>query len=149
MKSASQTITIDENHPFFLHHGENLGAILVSQPLVSEIYPTWAKSMKRALSAKNKLGFIDGTLTLAPTMVKSPLLVQAWTRCNNMVVSWILNSVSPKILASVIYRDTTLEVWKDVKERFSQGNGQRIFQLQNIWLELIKGSSQSQIISLN
>ena len=40
MTSVSQIITIDENHPFFLHHGENLGAILVSQPLVSEIYPT-------------------------------------------------------------------------------------------------------------
>ena len=49
---------------------------------------------------------------------------------NNMVVSWILNSVSLKILASVVYRDTTLEVWKDVKERFSQGNGPRIFLLQ-------------------
>ena len=83
---------------------------MISQPLVSEIYPTWAKSMQIALSAKNKLGFIDGTLTLSPIMAKSPLLVQAWTRCNNMVVSWILNSVSPKILASVVYRDTALEV---------------------------------------
>ena len=119
MTSASQTITFDENYPLFLHHGENPRAILVSQPLVSEIYPGWAKSMQIALSAKNKLGFIDGTPTLTLTMAKSPLLVQAWTRCNNMVVSWILNSVSPKILASVVYRDTTLEVWEDVKERFS------------------------------
>lgn len=101
MTSASQTITIDENYPFFLHHGENPGAILVSQPLVSEIYPAWAKSMQRALSAKNKLGFIDGTLTLTPTMMKSPLLVQAWTRCNNMVVSWILNS----------FLQISLQVW--------------------------------------
>ena len=122
---------------------------MISQPLVSEIYPTWAKSMQIALSAKNKLGFIDGTLALAPIMAKSPLLVQAWTRCNNMVVSWILNSVSLKILASVVYRDTTLEVWKDVKERFSQGNGPRIFQLQKYLARINQGSSQSQIISLN
>ena len=115
---------------FFLHHRENPSAILVSQPLVSEVYLAWAKSMQRALSAKNKLAFIDGTPTMTPTMAKSPLLVQAWTRCNNMVVSWILNSVPPKILASVVYRDTTLEVWEDGKERFSQGNGIRIFQLQ-------------------
>ena len=68
---------------------------------------------------------------------------------NNMVVSWILNSVSLKILASVVYKDTTLEVWKDVKERFSQGNGPRIFQLQKYLARINQGSSQSQIISLN
>ena len=32
-------ITIDESHPFFLHYGENPGAILVAQPLVNDNYP--------------------------------------------------------------------------------------------------------------
>ena len=31
---ASDSITIDESHPFFLHHAESPGAILVSQPLI-------------------------------------------------------------------------------------------------------------------
>ena len=61
---------------------------------------------------------------------KNPLLVQAWTKCNNMVVSWILNCVSPKILASVVYKNTALEVWIDLKNRFSQKNGPKLFQLQ-------------------
>ena len=121
-------ITIDESHPFFLHYGENLGAILVAQPLVNDNYPTWAKSMQRALGAKSKLGFIDGSLSLTPAMAKVPLLVQAWTKCNNMAVSWILNWVSPKILASVVYKNTTLEVWNDLKIRFSQKYGPRLFQ---------------------
>ncbi len=47
-----------------------------------------------------------------------------------MVLSWILNSLSKKISASVIYLDTSIEVWKDLKERFSQSNGPRIYQLQ-------------------
>uniref|UniRef100_A0A2N9IXA8 Uncharacterized protein n=1 Tax=Fagus sylvatica TaxID=28930 RepID=A0A2N9IXA8_FAGSY len=34
--------------------------------------------------------------------------------------SWILNSLSKEISASVIYLDTSIEVWKDLKERFSQ-----------------------------
>ena len=46
-----------------------------------------------------------------------------------MVVSWILNSVSPKILASVVYMNTALEVWTDLKNQFSQKNGPRLFQL--------------------
>ena len=28
------------------------------------------------------------------------------------------------------YRNTTLEVWNNLRERFSQGNGPRVFQLQ-------------------
>ena len=52
MTSASQTITIDENHPFFLHHGENPGAILVSQPLVSEIYPAWGKNNAKSIECQ-------------------------------------------------------------------------------------------------
>ena len=47
-----------------------------------------------------------------------------------MISSWILNSVSPHITTSVIYRDTTFEVWNALKNRFSQVNGPRISQLQ-------------------
>ena len=86
--------------------------------------------MQRALGAKSKLGFIDGTLSLTPAMAKVPILVQAWTKCNNMVVSWILNCVSLKILTSVVYKNTDLEVWNNLKNRFSQKNGPRLFQLQ-------------------
>ena len=85
--------------------------------------------MQRALGAKRKLGFIDGSHSLTPSMAKNPLLVQAWSKCNNMVVSWILNCVPPKILASVVYKNTALEVWTDLKKRFSQKNGPKLFQL--------------------
>ncbi|XP_030943722.1 uncharacterized protein LOC115968456 [Quercus lobata] len=52
---ASTSITIDESHPFFLHHTESPGAILVSQPFIGgENYPTWARSMERALRIKSK-----------------------------------------------------------------------------------------------
>ena len=114
--TTSQSITtIDESHPFFLHYGENPGVILVAQSLVNENYPSQAKSMQRALGAKSKLGFIDGSLSLTPSMAKNPLLVQAWTKCNNMVVSWILNCVSPNILAGVVYKNTAFKVWTDLK----------------------------------
>jgi hypothetical protein len=47
-----------------------------------------------------------------------------------MVLSWIINSLSKEISASVIYLDTTFEVWQDLKERFTQSNGPRVYQLQ-------------------
>jgi hypothetical protein len=47
-----------------------------------------------------------------------------------MVTSWILNSVSKNIVASVIYIDNVADVWINLKERFPQKNRPRIYQIQ-------------------
>ncbi|KAI4304996.1 hypothetical protein L6164_028388 [Bauhinia variegata] len=47
------------NHSLFLHHLDQPGAVLVSQPLMEDNYTTWAQSMDMALTIKNKKGFID------------------------------------------------------------------------------------------
>ena len=49
----------DPRSPFFLHYDETHAAILVSQPLIEDNYPTWARAMKMALNAKSKLGVFD------------------------------------------------------------------------------------------
>ena len=71
--SETQSSTQDSskvNDPLFLHHGENPGAVLVSQPLIGgENYLAWALSIRKSLIAKNKLGFIDGSLTLSSPIV--------------------------------------------------------------------------------
>ncbi|XP_050104661.1 uncharacterized protein LOC126584269 [Malus sylvestris] len=53
----------DPNHPMYLHHSDQPGAILVPQPLNEENYETWSRAMTMALSAKNKEGFIDGSIS--------------------------------------------------------------------------------------
>ena len=99
--SETQSSTQDSsnvNDPLFLHHGENPGAVLVSQPLIGgENYPAWARSVRKSLIAKNKLGFIDGSLTLSSPIVDSPSAIQAWIRADSMVGTWIINSVSPRL----------------------------------------------------
>jgi hypothetical protein len=71
--------------------------------------------MLMALTAKNKVIFINGGL---PKPDASSLDFLPWTRCNNMVLSWILNSVSKDI--GIICVDTVEAVWNDLKYRFSQ-----------------------------
>uniref|UniRef100_A0A2N9H9X1 Reverse transcriptase Ty1/copia-type domain-containing protein n=1 Tax=Fagus sylvatica TaxID=28930 RepID=A0A2N9H9X1_FAGSY len=84
--------------------------------------------MIMALTAKNKVGFINGTIS-APVDQSLPSF-NLWTRCNTMVISWLLNLVSKEIASSVIYANTAQEMWEDLKERFAQGNGPRIFEIQ-------------------
>ncbi|XP_023884034.1 uncharacterized protein LOC111996308 [Quercus suber] len=81
--SSSQESPMDD--PLFLHHVENPSLVLVTQPLIGgENYAAWASAVRRALLTKNKLGFIDGILTLSSPWVSTPSNVQAWIRCDNM-----------------------------------------------------------------
>lgn len=62
---------------------------------------------------KNKLGFINGSIEKLTTGTD---LHNSWIRCNDMVMSWIFNYVSKDIAVSLIYAETTLEIWQDLKE---------------------------------
>jgi hypothetical protein len=46
-----------------------------------------------------------------------------------MILSWILNSITPELADSVIYSTTAEEVWEDLRDRFSQSNAPCIFQI--------------------
>nr|KYP67127.1 hypothetical protein KK1_013450 [Cajanus cajan] len=83
--------------------------------------------MLTALSAKNKMEFVDGN---APQPPKSDVTYSAWRQCNNMVVSWLVHSVSPSIRQSILWMDKADEIWNDLKSRYSQGDLLRISDLQ-------------------
>ncbi|KAJ1377626.1 Gag-polypeptide of LTR copia-type [Sesbania bispinosa] len=106
----------DQSNPLFLHHSDGPGLVLVSHPLIETNYNTWSRSMLVALYVKNKLAFIDGSLPKA--YGSDPQVLSAWTRSNNVVISWIYNSVSKDIIASTVYSSSAYEIWQDLKDRF-------------------------------
>ncbi|KZV54315.1 hypothetical protein F511_34689 [Dorcoceras hygrometricum] len=87
-----------------------------------------------ALSVKNKIGFIDGSIAQPDS--SDPVLLNSWHRNNNIVISWILNSVSKEISASIIFAESAALIWLDLKDRFQQSNGPRIFQLRRELINL-------------
>jgi len=72
--------------------------------------------MQRALGAKNKLVFIDGSI---PIPAIDDLKRQSWERCNHLPRSWILNPVTESFAQTIVFNDTALSVWEDLKERFA------------------------------
>lgn len=85
-KTTTSTRESPMDDPLFLHHGESTTTVLVTQPLTrNENYPTWARSVRKALLTKNKLGFIDGTLTLSSPLVSTPSVILAWIS----VITWL------------------------------------------------------------
>jgi hypothetical protein len=57
---------IDPSNPLFLNNGENLALLLVGSPLIGENYNTWSRFMLLSLSAKNKIGFVGGSICKPP-----------------------------------------------------------------------------------
>ena len=57
-----------------------------------------------------------------------------------MVTSWILNSVNCEVTDSLLYIDSTAEIWNNLREKFHQSNTPRIFQIQRHLLALNQGS---------
>jgi predicted YcjX-like family ATPase len=59
LPNSSSNSAAEFSNPYYLHHRDSPGTLLVSQPLVGRNYHTWKRSMVMALSTKNKLDFID------------------------------------------------------------------------------------------
>ncbi|XP_070676569.1 uncharacterized protein [Malus domestica] len=121
-EQSSDGNKLDISSPFFIHHFDHPAMVLISKLLNGDNYSTWCRSVKLSLSAKNKLGFVNGTLK-APDESKKPDDFAFWKRCNDMIVSWILNSVDQTIHDSIVYYTTPQANWQDLEDRFSQGFG--------------------------
>ncbi|XP_040986212.1 uncharacterized protein LOC121234337 [Juglans microcarpa x Juglans regia] len=117
----------DPNNPYRVENADSIAFVLVTDLLTTDNYATWSQAMRRALRAKNKLGFISGNIS-KPTNEDDPLF-DLWERCNDMVVSWIQNSLSMDIRSSIAFVDNAQAVWTKLKDRFIKQNGPRIFQL--------------------
>ncbi|XP_058753778.1 uncharacterized protein LOC131626963 [Vicia villosa] len=111
--------TLNPRDPYYLHPGENPGATIVSPPLDDNNYHNWSKSMRRALTSKNKLSFINGRIKKPSTIDDN---YELWERANSMVLSWINKTLSPHIAQSTIYFNSAFDLWEDLRERFIRGN---------------------------
>lgn len=64
-----------------------------------------------------------------------------WERCNAIVLSWILNTVSKELFAGIVFASSAAAVWSDLSERFHKIDGSRIYFLHRE----ITSSSQSTV----
>lgn len=97
-----------------------------------------AHMMIMALDGNNKTGCMDVTI---PKPEENSPQYRSWMRSNNIVSSWLLNSISKQISASVIYAANAAEIEKELQNRFQQKNDTRVFQLKNNLLSCAQGFS--------
>ncbi|KAK9672771.1 hypothetical protein RND81_12G123600 [Saponaria officinalis] len=122
--------------PYFLSTSDKSGDKLIVVELKSENYDEWSIKIKGALRSKKKTGFIDGTIK-KPADDSEDL--EDWYMVNTMIVNWIFNTIEPRLGSSITYVEDAKELWNDIEQRFSVGNGPK--------LHRIKGSVTSWLSS--
>lgn len=83
--------------------------------------------MRRALSEKNKFTFVNGSI---PVLEEFDPSFKAWNHCKILVHMWILNPVEEFVVQSKVLLENSIDVWNELRERFSQGGFIRISELQ-------------------
>ena len=59
---GNRTPLIEPNGPLFINPSDYPGQILVANAFDGENFDSWKRTFLRALSSKNKVGFVDGQI---------------------------------------------------------------------------------------
>lgn len=82
--------------------------------------------MKRALISNNKIEFINGGINKSQ---RNDPLFDSQEKCNLMVLSLIIKTISSHITESVIYVENVKDLWDKLKRRFSKEDYFKILDL--------------------
>ncbi|KAI5318218.1 hypothetical protein L3X38_037926 [Prunus dulcis] len=89
-------------------------------------YLPWSRAVTLALGGRSKLRFVNGTIQ-APE--DSSPEYEAWLCKDQLVMSWLLNSMDPKLSEIFNFSESSLSLWKAVKDMYgNQNNAARVFQ---------------------
>jgi len=126
-KSPKPEINIDDpQSPYYLCASDNRGNTICHIMFTRDNYTNWSRLVTNTLKSKNKLGFVDGSLTKPE--INSPE-GHAWERCNSTVIAWLHNVIDKNLHGWVAYVETAKELWSDLKDHYSQDNEIGIHQL--------------------
>ena len=135
---SEHSTRIDHDNPLHLQNSDSPGMKLVSECFDGTGFSNWKRSMSIALSTRNKLGFVDGSV---PKPDPTSPTFKSWSRCNDMVLSWILGALSKQIGRSVIYSTTAYQMWQELNDRYGIPNAAQLFGLHKELTEIRQGNT--------
>jgi len=82
--AKDDSFVIDSQSPFYLHPSNGPGTIITSIKFDGKNYELWNRAVTTTLMSKNKLGFIDSSIS-KPKPTTSPAKKNAWNMVNSMI----------------------------------------------------------------
>ncbi|KAF7838388.1 TORTIFOLIA1-like protein 3 [Senna tora] len=109
-----------EVNMYHLHSSDHPGMPLVSTILDGKNYWAWSISIMTALEAKDKIGFVDGSIT-PPT---DPGEFKKWKMADSMVKTWMANSISKEISDMFVFCRSSKALWDVLADRYTSSISQ-------------------------
>ncbi|XP_020546985.1 uncharacterized protein LOC110011335 [Sesamum indicum] len=110
-----------------LQSSDHLGMVMVSAVLTSNNYFAWSRAVKRALTAKMKIDFVDGTVVRPAANTAE---FNRWNRIDSVVTTCILNCIKKYLAQSFMYVGSARELWIELEARYGESHNPMIYQLQ-------------------
>lgn len=138
-KDKTKNPSSDPDSPYYIHPTDYPRQMHVNDTLKDNNYADWSREMSDFLIAKNRAGFIDGTL---PKPEEDAQDYKAWLRSDAIVKGWITIAMEKEIRNSVKYATTARQIWEDLQERFGKESAPRAYELKRT-LTTIRQDNQS------
>ena len=122
----SEKQVIPYSDPYYLGSSDNSINPLSSIIFNGNNYLPWSRSVKMALGAKNKLGFIDGNITKPAPDSQD---YSRWVRNDYMLRCWLFASVTPEIADVLILSESAKGFWDDLVERYGQPSAPQLYSI--------------------
>ncbi|KAL2230938.1 UNVERIFIED_CONTAM: hypothetical protein Sindi_1688200 [Sesamum indicum] len=100
-----------------LQSSDHPGMVMVSALFTGNNYFAWSKAIKRALTAKMKLDFIEG-IAIRPLVNSDEF--KCWNRIDSMVTTWVLNCITKELGESFMYVGSSRELWIELEARHGE-----------------------------
>ncbi|RVW12005.1 hypothetical protein CK203_087240 [Vitis vinifera] len=136
--SSSSTSDIIISSSSSSHQMETSHLPITAHKLNGQNYLQWSQSILMFIRGKEKDDYITGA-SVAPETTTSTY--KKWIAENNMVMSWLVNSMTADIGENFLSFDTAKEIWDTAKETFSnKENTSEIIQIEGILHDLRQGN---------
>uniref|UniRef100_A0A251UYU1 Putative GAG-pre-integrase domain, Gag-polypeptide of LTR copia-type n=1 Tax=Helianthus annuus TaxID=4232 RepID=A0A251UYU1_HELAN len=137
-KRKTEGESLDSNSPYYIHPSDYPKQMQVNDALNDGNYNDWAQEMENFLFAKNKIGFVVGSIKKPE---KGSQTYMPWMRCDAMIKGWLTTAMEKEIRSSVKYANTAAEIWSDLKERFGKESAPHAYELKQTLSATVQGDT--------
>ncbi|KAL8141167.1 hypothetical protein V2J09_007188 [Rumex salicifolius] len=140
MKQLAQ-IAQNQGHsqgdPLSLANSDCPGTTITTVPFDGKNFFIWSRQVRLGLKTKtNLVSWMDQF----QNQKTSPDFF-LWSRADEMVAYWLLNSMTPELSGTFVYSGTVKDLWCEIMERYCQTNAPMVYQLKLEVLRTTQGNS--------
>ncbi|XP_068308687.1 uncharacterized protein [Pyrus communis] len=112
-------------------------------------YPLWRAQFLPLLRSRNLLSYVTGENHCPSAFLlddhgkltdKVNPLYAEWIQTDQMILSWITSSLTPKVLATIVNKIDSASAWSSLQERYASTSQNRIIQMRTELMNTARGN---------